>query len=111
MCEFKVLNEGRLVAKDIVYASILNGRLILKDALNSPTCAGNALIAEIDVSNETMKVKEDPLIGNMLQFLDSIASCERSAKYDRRLEAIWQEVKCRGDEMIRQLWGRYGRPG
>lgn len=110
MCEFKVFNQGRLVAQDIVHASTSNGVLILKDVLHSQISVGEALITEIDVANESMRLKEDPLLGEMLRFLETIASCERSAKYDNSLEESWQEVKSRGDERIRELWRRHGGP-
>jgi predicted RNA-binding protein len=110
MCEFKVFNRGQLVAKDIVYANMSNGVLTLKDVLHSPINAGEALIAEIDVVNETLRLREDPLIGDMLRFLEAVASCEQSAKYDSGLEEIWQKVKCRGDERVRELWRRHGKP-
>jgi len=109
MCEFKVFNQRRLVAQDIVYANMSNGALILKDVLHSPISVGEALIAEIDVANETMRLKEDPLIGDMLRFLEAVASCEKSGKYESSLEESWQKVKSRGDERIRGLWRRYDR--
>jgi len=107
MCEFKVFDQGRLVANDIVYANLSNGVLILKDVLGSATSVEEAVIAEIDVTKEAMRLKRDPLIGDMLRFLDAATRCEESGKYDKSLEDNWLKVKSQGDERIRKLWRNF----
>jgi len=110
MCEFKVFDKQRIVTQDIVYANLSNGTLVLKDVLHSATSIQEALIAEIDVANEAMRLKRHPLIGDMLRFLDAVAKCEETSKYDRNLEELWQKAKFQGDETIRDLWRRYQKP-
>jgi len=110
MCEFKVFDKQKLVAQDIVHASVSKGALLLKDALQSTTSIQEALITEIDVANEAMRLNRHPIVGDMLHFLDAVAGCEESGKYDRSLEELWQRAKSRGDETIRDLWRKYEKP-
>lgn len=110
MCEFKVFDQERLVAQDIVYAKVSNGKLILRDALHSAITVEETLVTEIDVANETMRLKKDPPIGDILGFLEMVAGCEKTGKHDNSLGDSWAKVKARGDETIRELWRRYGRP-
>jgi len=107
MCEFKVFDRNRVMAEDIVYAGLSNGVMILKDVLGSATRAEGAIVTEIDVANEAMTLKRDPLIGDMLRFLEEVTRCEESGRYDKTLEETWLRVKSRGDERIRELWRRY----
>jgi len=95
------------MAEDIVYAGLSNGVMILKDVLGSATRAEGAIVTEIDVANEAMTLKRDPLIGDMLRFLEEVTRCEESGRYDKTLEETWLRVKSRGDERIRELWRRY----
>lgn len=107
MCEFKVFDRNQVMAEDIVYASLSNGVMILKDVLGSATRAEGVIVTEIDVANEAMTLKRDPLIGDMLRFLEDVAKCEESGRYDNALEETWLKVKSRGDERIRELWRKY----
>ena len=110
MCEFKVFDQQTLVAEGIVYAKLSDGALVLRDILHSATDLKETLVMEIDVANETMRLRRHPLIGDMLRFLDAVARCEESGKYDRGLEELWQRAKSRGDETIRDLWRKCEKP-
>jgi len=95
------------VAHDIVYASLSNGVLTLKDILGSATSVDDAVVLEIDVTKESIGLKKDPLIGGMLRFLEEVSRCERSGRYESTIEDIWLNLKSRGDEKVRELWRRY----
>ena len=60
MCEFKVylkyVEKESIVAEDIVYAKSINNEIILKGVLGDSTSIKNAIIEEVDVSNEVLRL-------------------------------------------------------
>ncbi len=110
MCEFKVFDHERLIAQDITYASTKDGELLLKDALGATTTVSDALVTEIDVFKEIVRLRKHPFIGDILRFLDAIGRCEQLGKYDQSLENSWQKVKSQGDQTILKLRGKKEGP-
>jgi len=105
MCEFKVYSgtEGKqeLIAEDITNAKLDENSLVLSDILGRTVKVEGALITEVDVKNESLRVYSSPLIFNLLTLF---VSCER---WDRRpidqLESAWKALKERGDQVISSL--------
>ena len=60
MCEFKVyLKDGEkesLIAEDIVYAKYTDDKIILKAVFGDSLNINNAIIEEVDVSNEVLRL-------------------------------------------------------
>ena len=60
MCEFKVYlkdaEKENIVAEDIVYAKSIKDEIILKGVLGDSTSVKNAIIEEVDVSNEILRL-------------------------------------------------------
>ena len=105
MCEFKVYSgpEGRqqLIAEDIINAKLDENSVVLSDILGGTTKVEGALIAEVDVKKESLRVYSSPFIFDLFTFF---VSCERR---DRRpidqLESTWKALKKRGDQVIGSL--------
>lgn len=57
MCELKVVLNGKVVFKDVVYAKDLNGRVLLRSVLGEEVEVGEVAIYEVDIVNETLKLK------------------------------------------------------
>ncbi len=112
MCELKVFlkEDGRIaeVAHDIIYAKILEQRLILKDALGGSKTIEGALVDELDISKETLSLVKEPIILKVLSFLTIYNTAKASGVYDQRIEEAWEEVKAEGDRCIREAWARLG---
>jgi predicted RNA-binding protein len=51
MCEFKVILEGKEVFKDVVYAKMERGKVILRDVLGESLQLSNCRITEVDVNS------------------------------------------------------------
>ena len=51
MCEFTVILEGKEVFKDVVYAKMEGGKVILRDVLGESLQFGNCRITEVDVNS------------------------------------------------------------
>jgi predicted RNA-binding protein len=60
MCEFKVylkdFKRENIVAEDVVYAKSINNEIILKGVLGDSISIKNAIIEEVDVSNEVLRL-------------------------------------------------------
>ncbi|MGB9853596.1 MAG: CooT family nickel-binding protein [Candidatus Bathyarchaeales archaeon] len=50
MCEFKVILNGKEVFKDVVYAKVENGTVIVRDVIGESGEFRNCKIAEVDVN-------------------------------------------------------------
>ncbi|MGD0494490.1 MAG: CooT family nickel-binding protein [Candidatus Bathyarchaeia archaeon] len=51
MCEFTVILDGKEVFKDVVYAKMEGGKVILRDVLGESLQFGNCRITEVDVTS------------------------------------------------------------
>jgi predicted RNA-binding protein len=51
MCEFNVILNGKVQAKDIIYAKTENNKTIVKDILGEPKEFAGCKIIEVDVPN------------------------------------------------------------
>lgn len=51
MCEFTVILDGKEVFKDVVYAKMEGGKVILQDVLGESLQFGNCRITEVDVNS------------------------------------------------------------
>jgi len=105
LCEFKVYSgpEGRqeLIAEDITNVKLEENSLVLSDILGRTVKVEGALITEVDVKNESLRVYSSPLIFDLLTLF---ISCKRR---DRRaidqLESAWKALKARGNQVISSL--------
>jgi len=59
MCEFTVILDGKEVFKDVVYAKMEGGKVILRDVLGESMQFSNCKITEVDV-NTTRLVLSRP---------------------------------------------------
>ncbi len=113
LCEFKVISKEakkeRKVGEDIVYAKFSEDHVLLKDILGGTTKIHGAIIEEVDVNSEILKLASSPIIIKINKFLDACQKCDSEKVYDKKLEALWEDVKASGDEAIRALWKKYGR--
>ncbi|MCP8308756.1 MAG: CooT family nickel-binding protein [archaeon] len=113
MCEFKVINkEGekeQKIGEDIVYAKVSDDYVLLKDILGGAIKIHGAIIEEVDVNSEILKLVSSPLIIKINKFLDACHRCDSKKVYDKELEALWEEIKASGDEAVRTLWKKYGK--
>jgi predicted RNA-binding protein len=51
MCEFKVILDGKIVFKDVVYAKMESNRIILRDVLGDLREFKKCKIVEVDVNS------------------------------------------------------------
>jgi predicted RNA-binding protein len=51
MCEFKVIVDGEIVFKDVVYAKMESNKIILRDVLGESREFKKCKIVEIDVNS------------------------------------------------------------
>mgnify|MGYP001071327027 CR=1 FL=1 len=111
MCEFKVYvktAEGeREVTQDIVQVDVRNGEATLRDVLGSSKSVKNAIVSRIDVGKERLELVEVPMLAEIQAFLSQYERCLGERRYDTDLELRWDDVKAKGDEMVRSLWARY----
>ena len=54
MCEFKVILDGDLVFKDVVYAKIENNTVSVKDVLGESKNFKNCKIVEVNVNSTSL---------------------------------------------------------
>jgi|GEM_PF-1623643 predicted RNA-binding protein len=113
LCEFKVISkEGekeKKVGEDIVYAKFSEDHVLLKDILGRDIKIHGAIIEEVDVNSEILKLASSPLIIKINKFLYAYHKCDSEKVYDEKIEALWEDVKASGDEVIRTLWKKYGK--
>lgn len=112
MCELKVRlstsEKDEQVAEDVVYARTETNHVLLKDVLGATQKVSDAMISTIDIGKETLLLKQSSMVGPFLQFL---AVCERaqSTRNYVEVEQSWNDLKAKGDEIVRSLWRKYGR--
>lgn len=113
MCEFKVVtrkaNSEDKIAEDIVKIFYENEKLVLIDVLGNKTLVEGALITDVDVNNEQLKILQQPIVGCVIRFLEKFFECLQRSTYNPEVENAWKEVKFRGELMIRELWEKYGK--
>ncbi|MEM3437965.1 MAG: CooT family nickel-binding protein [Nitrososphaerales archaeon] len=111
MCEFKVISkEGdkeRNVGEDIVYAKFIDDHVLLRDILGEAIKIHGAIIEEVDVNSEILRLVSSPIIIKIKKFLDACNKCDSEKVYDEKLESLWEDVKASGDEIVRNLWKKY----
>lgn len=113
LCELKVINKDggkeQKVGEDIIYAKVSDDHVLLRDILGGVTKIHGAIIEEVDINSEILKLASSPIIIKINKFLDACRRCESEKVYDEKVEALWEEIKASGDDFIRTLWKKYGR--
>jgi len=113
LCELKVISKDgekeRKVGEDIIYAKFSEDHILLKDVLGGTIKIHGAIIEEVDINSETLKLASSPLITKINKFLDACNKCESKKAYDKEVEVLLEEIKASGDEAVRTLWKKYGR--
>jgi len=113
MCEFKVyvLENGEMkkIAEEIIKAKLKNGYIELNDILGLSKKVENVLIEEINVNNESLLLKKTFMLPEVMNFLRIYEECEEKEVYMPEIETAWEEVKAKGDELIKTLWKKFGR--
>ncbi|RLE54165.1 MAG: hypothetical protein DRJ26_02210 [Candidatus Methanomethylicota archaeon] len=108
MCEFKVLLRGvgevKDVASDVIYVKVDGNGVILRDIIGREHRVSSAVIEEVNVSREELKLIHNPLLSLVLKFLEEYEKCVEKGEYSEVLEELWEEVKAEGSNMIRSLW-------
>ncbi len=107
MCEFTVIlteKDGEeKIAEDIVRTSYQNGELVLMDILGDRIPVGGALIKEINVDSEVLRVQRHEILRSFIKFLETYERCKMRGVYDDELERTWERVKSTGDSMIKEF--------
>lgn len=105
MCEFKVLTEGgdQVLAEDIIRTFYEGNVLKLTGIMGNVVQVRDAIVSEVNVGKEELRVMRHPIIGAMLKFLEEFLKCQREATYNPLVEKYWSEVKSLGDHMIEKL--------
>ena len=102
MCELSVLlnedGESRQIAKAVVYALQNGDMLIVKDILGASTEVSSAMIAKVNITNETLTLVAHPLVGQFLKFFALLT--DTSDKSD--IEQAWNQLKELGEELLRK---------
>ena len=103
MCELSVLiseddGETRQIAKDVVYALQNGDTLILKSILGASTEISSAMIAKINITNETLILVAHPIVGQFLKFFALLT--DESNISD--IEHAWNQLKKMGNELIKR---------
>lgn len=108
MCEFKVVleDDGKLreVASDIIHIKLEGNMLMLRDIIGKTVKLKSAIITEVNVPREELKLYSNSLLDKVLTFIKKYNECVRTGTYSEDLEELWEEVKAEGSEMIRSLW-------
>ncbi|MGQ9470003.1 MAG: CooT family nickel-binding protein [Nitrososphaerales archaeon] len=112
MCELRVISKDgekeQKVGEDIIYAKFSEDYVLLRDVLGGGMKIHGAIIEEVDINSEILKLTSSPLIIKINEFLDACHRCESKKVYDKEVETLWEEIKASGDEIIRTLWKKYG---
>lgn len=110
MCELDVylkrLDSNEKVASEIIHAETEHSALVLRDILGSTKKFERSIISGIDINRERMQLRESPILGAALDFISAYEDCLSAGKYDADLQDRWEEVKARGDQMVRDLWAK-----
>lgn len=113
MCELKVYaktpQEHEQVAQDVIYAHLEVDHVLLKDVLGVSHKIPDALISTIDIAKESLSLRQSSIVGPFLRFLEACESAETNRNYSVAEES-WNDLKAKGDEIVRALWRKHGRP-
>lgn len=109
MCEFKVIAEDnqQILAENIVKVTYDKNSLRLVGIFGNTVQLKNAILSEVDVNREILKVLRHPLLGATLKFLTAFLELQNKASYDPSIEELWNRVKSLGEIMLRELWTKY----
>jgi len=112
MCELKVIlsaaQKDEQVAQDVIYARLDANHVLLRDVLGAAHQIPDALIATIDIEKESLSLRQSSVVGPFLRFLEACETAETSHDYSAA-EQSWNDLKAKGDEIVRMLWRKYGR--
>ena len=112
MCELKVRigapQRDELVAQDVIYALVEPNRVLLKDVLGVTHTVPEALISTVDIGKETLLLRQSSVVPSFLRFLEALERAESNHSYVLA-EEEWNNLKAKGDEIVRSLWRKFGR--
>ena len=104
MCEFKVLIKNGEVYDDVIYVKLEGETIVLKDVLGVRKTISSAIIEEVDVQSETLKLRRSNIIGKLLVFLSRYDELASKGTYSEEIEKLWEEIKGEGEAMVKKLW-------
>lgn len=111
MCELDVYvkrpGSSPKVASEVIYAGAERGALVVRDIVGSTKKFEGIIISEIDINHERMELRESPILGPVLEFISAYDDCLSRDTYEADLQDRWEEVKSRGDQMVRDLWIKF----
>jgi len=58
MCEFNVILNGKVQAKDVIYAKAQSGKVVVKDIMGEPKEFAGCKIVEVDVPNARLVLEQ-----------------------------------------------------
>jgi len=112
MCELKVHvntpQKEEQVAEDVVYASLEADHVLLRDVLGVMHRIPDVLISTIDIGKESLFLRQSSVVGPFLRFIEACERAETTHNY-AEAEESWNDLKAKGDEVVRSLWRKYGR--
>jgi len=110
-CRFRVLTEeGKYVIAENVVKAFYEGKTLkLVNILNEVVTIENAMISEVDLNRGELRILENQILGEVLEFLRTYTYCLNKSIYDSSVEELWNRVKSLGELMIRELWVRSRR--
>jgi predicted RNA-binding protein len=110
MCEFKVsVSDGKkssVVATDVVYAEQVEGKIVLRDILGSPSVVDSAIISLVNVNSQQMKLLSLPILTSFIKFVELYTKCAEDGEYDPEFESTWNQLKIEGNRLIEDLKGK-----
>jgi len=106
MCEFTVIliEEGieKRLAEDIIKTSYQNGELVLYDVLGDQIPVKNAIIKEVNVDSETLRIQKHEIIGSFIEFIETYERCKEEGCYEE-IKRAWEKVKSFGESMLKEF--------
>ena len=100
MCEFKVLLRELAglskIAEDVVKTKYNNQRLILMDVTGNSKSVTGAIITDVDVLNEELRLIKHPLIAPFLELIHAHLEGEKP----ENLKEMWERLKREGDKIF-----------
>jgi predicted RNA-binding protein len=110
VCELKVHVDSprgdERVAEDVVYARVEADHVLLRDVLGATHKISDALISTIDIGKESLFLRQSSIIAPFLRFLEAWQNVETTRNY-AEAEESWNDLKAKGDEIVRSLWRKY----
>jgi len=110
MCELDVYlmrqDSNAKVATEIIYAETEAGAVVLRDIVGSTKKFEGSIISGIDINHERLQLKKSPILATTIDFISTYEECLSKGRYNEDLQNRWEEVKARGDQMVRDLWAK-----